>query len=70
MGSVSKQAFGSNLRGVASDAVRVGAELGVLDTVYFDHVHRWVVHAVVFVCQLVPGGLQSLAVAAPEHNRI
>lgn len=44
----------SYLRWVAPDPVVIGAELGVLDAVYFHHVHRGLVHAVVFVCQFIP----------------
>lgn len=42
------------LRGVASNPVDIGAELGVLDAVYFYHIYRGLIHAVVFVCQFIP----------------
>lgn len=42
------------LRGVAPNPVDIWAELGVLDAVYFYHIYRGVVHAVVFVCQFIP----------------
>lgn len=45
------------LRGVSPDPVDIGAELGVLDAVYLHHICRGVVHAVVFVCQFIPGRL-------------
>lgn len=43
-----------NLRGVAPDAMDIGAELGVLDTVYLHHIHRGVVHTIVFVREFIP----------------
>ena len=49
-----KDLCNSNLRGVAPDAMDVGAELGVLDTVYLHHIHRGIVHLIVFVCELIP----------------
>lgn len=45
------------LRGVSPHAVDVGAELGVLDAVHLHDIHGGLVHAVVFVCQFVPGRL-------------
>lgn len=42
------------LRGVTPDSMDTGAELGVLDAVYFYHIRRGLVHAVVFVCQFIP----------------
>ena len=49
-----KNWYDKYLRRVAPDPVDIGAELGVWDTVYFDHIYWGIVHAVVFVCQLVP----------------
>lgn len=49
--------------------MNIGAELGVLNTVYFHNVRRGLVHAVVFIRQFIPCRLQSLAMAAPGHNR-
>lgn len=43
-----------NLRGVAPDAMDIWAERGVLDTVYLHHIHRGVVHTIVFVCKFIP----------------
>ena len=43
-----------NLRGVASNPMFTGAELGVLDAVYLHHVHLRIIHAIVFVCQFIP----------------
>lgn len=60
----------SYLRGVSSDAVLAGTELGVLDAVHFHHIYRRIIHAVVFVCQFIPCRLQSLAMAAPGDKVI
>lgn len=60
----------SYLRGVSPHAVDVGAELGVLDAVHLHDIDGGFVHAVVFVCQFIPGRLYPLAVATPGPQSV
>lgn len=58
------------LRGISSNPMVAGAKLCVLCAVYFNHIDRGRFHAVVFICQLIPGPLQPLTMTTPVQDKV